>query len=60
LHVADGFTSSPKKVVLWIFIAPNNPSLSAGFEPANLGSIDKHDKHRLQLHNYAYYTTVIL
>jgi hypothetical protein len=25
LHVTDGFTSSPKEVVLLIFIAPKNP-----------------------------------
>jgi hypothetical protein len=37
LHGADGFTWYPKKVVLRIFIAFKNPSLSAVFEPANLG-----------------------
>jgi hypothetical protein len=31
--------------VLWIFIAFKNPSLSAGFEPVNLGSSGKHDNH---------------
>jgi hypothetical protein len=31
--------------MLWIFIALKNPSLSAGFEPANLGSICKHDNY---------------
>jgi hypothetical protein len=41
-HGTDGFTSPPKKVVLRIFITPKNPSSSAGFEPANLGSSGKH------------------
>jgi hypothetical protein len=34
-----------KEVVLRIFIALNNPSLSAGFEPANVGSSGKYDNH---------------
>jgi hypothetical protein len=34
---ADGFTTLPKEVVLRIFISLKNSSLSAGFEPANLG-----------------------
>jgi hypothetical protein len=33
---AGGFTSSPKEVVLWIFIALKNPSLLAEFEAVNL------------------------
>jgi hypothetical protein len=37
-HVADGFTFPLKQGVLRIFIALKKPSLSAGFEPANLGS----------------------
>jgi hypothetical protein len=37
-HGTDGFTSLPKEVVLRIFITLKNPSSSAGFEPANLGS----------------------
>jgi hypothetical protein len=37
-HGTDGFTSPPKEVVLRIFITFKNPSSSAGFEPANLGS----------------------
>jgi hypothetical protein len=41
-HEADGFTSPPKEVVLRIFMATRNPSLSAGNEPANLGFNDKH------------------
>jgi hypothetical protein len=31
--------------VLQIFIALKTSPLLAGFEPANLGSNDKHDKH---------------
>jgi hypothetical protein len=41
-HGADGFTSHPKEVVLRIFLAVKHPLLSAGLEPANLGSIIKH------------------
>jgi hypothetical protein len=41
-HGADGFTSVPKGSVLRIFIALKNPSSSAGFEPANLGSNGMH------------------
>jgi hypothetical protein len=37
-HGTDDFTSSPKEVVLRIFITLKNSSSSAGFEPANLGS----------------------
>jgi hypothetical protein len=33
-----GFTSHPKKGVLRIFFALKNPTVSAGFEPANLGT----------------------
>jgi hypothetical protein len=44
-HGADGFTSPPKEVVLRIVIALKIPSLSAGFEPANLGSNGKHDNN---------------
>jgi len=44
-HGTDGFTSPPKEVVLRIFIALKNPSASAGFEPANLESNFKFDKH---------------
>jgi hypothetical protein len=42
LHGTDDFTSRPKEVVLRIFITRKNPSSSAGFEPANLGSSGKH------------------
>jgi hypothetical protein len=37
-HRADGFTSPPKEGVLQIFITLNNPSPSAGIEPANIRS----------------------
>jgi hypothetical protein len=40
-HGADSFTYPPKERVLRIFIALKNPSPSAGFEPANLGSNGK-------------------
>jgi hypothetical protein len=46
LHGADGFIFPPKQVVLRIFIAHKNPSLSAGFEPANITPNTKHDKYR--------------
>jgi hypothetical protein len=32
-RVADGFTSSPKEGVLWIFIAIKNPSPPLGKNP---------------------------
>jgi hypothetical protein len=44
-HGADGFTSPPKEAVLRIFIDFKNPSLLAGFEPANLGSNGKLDNN---------------
>jgi hypothetical protein len=44
-HGTDGFTSPPKEVVLRIFITLQNPSSSAGVEPANLGSSGKHANH---------------
>jgi hypothetical protein len=44
-HGADGFTSRPNEGVLRIFIALHNPSFSAGFELANVGSNDKHAIH---------------
>jgi hypothetical protein len=40
-HETDGFTSSPKEGVLRIF-SPENPTASAGFEPANLGTKRQH------------------
>jgi hypothetical protein len=44
-HGADDFTSPSKEVVLRIFIALKDPSLSAGVVPQNLGSNDKHDNY---------------
>jgi len=37
-HGTDGFTSPPKERVLKIFFALKNPTDSAGFERANLGT----------------------
>ena len=37
-HGTNGFTSLPKEVMLRIFFALKNPTASAGFEPANLGT----------------------
>jgi hypothetical protein len=42
LHGTDGFTSPPKEGVLSIFFALKNPTTSAGFEPANLGTKGQH------------------
>jgi hypothetical protein len=41
-HETDGFTSPPKEGVLRIFFSLKNPTASAGFEPANLGTKDQH------------------
>ena len=41
-HGTDGFTSPPKEGVLRIFFASKNPTASAGFEPANLGTKGQH------------------
>jgi hypothetical protein len=41
-HGTDGFTSPPKEGVLWIFFALKNPTASARFEPANLGTKPQH------------------
>ena len=41
-HETDGFTSPPKEGVLRIFFALKNPTASAGFEPANLGTKGQH------------------
>jgi hypothetical protein len=45
LHGTDGFTSPPKEGVLRIF-SPENPTPSAGFEPANLGTKGQHSTSR--------------
>jgi hypothetical protein len=37
-HGTSGFTSLPKGVVMRIFFALKNPTASAGFESAKLGS----------------------
>jgi hypothetical protein len=41
-HETDGFTSPPKEGVLRIFFALKNPTASAEFEPANLGTKGQH------------------
>jgi len=41
-HGSDGFTSPPKEGVLRIFFRPKNPKVSAGCEPANLGTKGQH------------------
>jgi hypothetical protein len=45
-HVTNGFTSPPKEVVLWIFVAHKTPSSSAGFEPSNLGFNNNYANHK--------------
>ena len=42
----NGFTSLPKEGVLRIFFALENPTASAGFEPARLGTKDQHATSR--------------
>jgi len=42
----DGFTSPPKEGVLRIFFRPKNPTVSAGCEPANLGTKNQHANSR--------------
>jgi hypothetical protein len=49
-HGADGFTSPQKEDMLGISIALRDPSSSAGFEPAKLGSNGKHD-HQYTIEN---------
>jgi hypothetical protein len=51
-HGADGFTSPPKEGALRIFIAPKNPSPSAGNKPAYLGSDGKHVSHYTTEYDY--------
>jgi hypothetical protein len=41
-HGIHGFTSLPKEGVLRIFLPLKNPTASAGFEPANLGTRGQH------------------
>ena len=45
-HGTNGFTSLPKEGVLRIFFALKNPTVSAGFEPANLGTKGQHATSR--------------
>ena len=45
-HGTDGFTSFPKEGVLRIFFALKNPTASAAFEPANLGTKGQHATSR--------------
>ena len=45
-HGTDGFTSPPKEGVLRNFFLPRNPTASAGFEPANLGTKGQHSTPR--------------
>jgi hypothetical protein len=43
-HGTHGFASFPKEGALRIFLALKNPTASAGFEPANLGTKGQHSK----------------
>ena len=45
-HGTNGFTSLPKEGVLRIFFALKNPTASAGFERANLGTKGQHATSR--------------
>jgi hypothetical protein len=45
-HGTHSFTSHPKEGVLRIFFALKNPTASAEFEPANLGSKGQHATSR--------------
>jgi hypothetical protein len=45
-HGNNGFTSPPKEGVLRIFTPFKNPTVSAGFEPANLGTKGQHATSR--------------
>ena len=46
-HGTDGFTSPPREGVLRIFFfALENPTASAGFEPANFGTKGQHGTSR--------------
>jgi len=41
-HGTNGFTSPPKEGVLRIFFTLKNPTASARFEPANMGTTGQH------------------
>ena len=45
-HGTNGFTYPPKEGVLRIFFVLKNPTASAGFEPANLGTKGQHATSR--------------
>ena len=45
-HGTDSFTSPLKEGVLRIFFRPKNPTASAGFQPANLGTKGQHTTPR--------------
>ena len=45
-HESNGFTSLPKVGVLRVFFSLKNPTVSAGFEPANLGIKGRHATSR--------------
>ena len=45
-HGTNGFTSLPKEGVLGIFFALKNPTASAWFKPANLGTKGQHATSR--------------
>ena len=52
-HGTDGFTSPPKEGV-YGFFRPKNPTVPAGFEPANLGTKDQHATPRPPKPFYVY------
>jgi hypothetical protein len=51
-HGTDGFTSPPKKGMLSISFALKNPTASAGFETANLGTKYQHSTSRPYIYIY--------
>jgi hypothetical protein len=58
-HGADNFTSLLKEVTLRNFIDIKSPSLSARFDPVNLGSNSKHD-NRYTTENDFYHVWEVL
>ena len=59
-HGNDGFTSPPKEGLLRIFFALKNPTASAGFEPANLGTKSQHVTPRPPKPLIYYYIKLLL
>ena len=62
-HGTDGFTSPPKEGTLKIFFALKNPTASAGFEPANLGTKGQHATSRppkpiICMHTFIYFSSL--